>query len=370
MPISTIPTSGLSSDQGVNFRNLIINGDMSIAQRGTSVTGIGASDGYFTVDRFQYTREGSPSARFTQSQSTVVPSGQGFASSIKMDCTTAQGSLSSGDGFNIQHKIEGQNLQLLKYGTSSAVTLTLSFWVRATKTGTNIVWIYQNDDSRSQAQAYTISSADTWEKKTLTFVADTTGVIDNNNGEGFRISWWLGAGTNFQSGSLATTWQSHSSAITAVGQVNHADNTANDFYLTGVQLEVGTSASDFEFLPFDVNLQRCQRYFEQSFAYGTPTGTATGTGATRVPGTTDGSSNMTFNQTFRTVKRATPTITAYQDGGNSGQWNYSRNGASGQLSSNNWTTNNKQVGIYFTFGSGYNWGAGLIEGHWVADAEL
>ena len=261
MPISTIPTSGLSSDQGVNFRNLIINGDMSIAQRSTSVTGIGASDGYFTVDRFQYTREGSPSARFTQSQSTVVPSGQGFASSIKMDCTTAQGSLSSGDGFNIQHKIEGQNLQLLKYGSSSAETLTLSFWVRATKTGTNIVWIYQNDDSRSQAQAYTISSADTWEKKTLTVVADTTGVIDNNNGEGFRISWWLGAGTNFTSGSLATTWQSHSSAITAVGQVNHADNTANDFYLTGVQLEVGTSASDFEFLPFDVNLDRCMRYY-------------------------------------------------------------------------------------------------------------
>lgn len=265
MALSTIPFSGLGADasnQGVNFRNLIINGDMSIAQRGTSSTGIGASDGYFTVDRFQYTREGSPSARFTQSQSTVVPSGQGFASSIKMDCTTAQGSLSGGDGFNIQHKIEAQNLQLLKYGTSSAVTLTLSFWVRASKTGTNVVWIYQNDDGRSQAQAYTISSADTWEKKTLTFVPDTTGVIDNNNGEGFRISWWLGAGTNFTSGSLATTWQSHSSAITAVGQVNHADTSGNDFYLTGVQLEVGTSASDFEFLPYDVNLQRCLRYFE------------------------------------------------------------------------------------------------------------
>jgi len=281
MTVTTIPTAGIADTavstakiadnavtaskagfNNINFKNLIINGDMSIAQRGTSVTGIGASDGYFTVDRFQYTREGSPSARFTQSQSTVVPSGQGFASSIKMDCTTAQGSLSSGDGFNIQHKIEGQNLQLLKYGTSSAVTLTLSFWVRATKTGTNIVWIYQNDDARSQAQAYTISSADTWEKKTLTFSADTTGVIDNNNGEGFRISWWLGAGTNFQSGSLATTWQSHSSAIIAVGQVNHADNTANDFYLTGVQLEVGTSASDFEFLPYDVNKNRCDRYYK------------------------------------------------------------------------------------------------------------
>jgi hypothetical protein len=318
MAVTTIPTAGIADTaistakiadnsitnvktafDDVPFRNIIINGDMSVAQRATSSTGIGASDGYFTVDRFQYTKEGSPSARFTQSQSTVVPSGQGFASSIKMDCTTAQSSLSSGDGFNIQHKIEGQNLQLLKYGTSSAVTLTLSFWVRATKTGTNIVWIYQNDDSRSQAQAYTISSADTWEKKTLTFVADTTGVIDNNNGEGFRISWWLGAGTNFQSGSLATTWQSHSSAITAVGQVNHADNTANDFYLTGVQLEVGTTASDFEFIPYDVNFARCMRYYQDYSGFILWTTALDGNTSTRLGG------SITFNTTMR----ATPSVT-------------------------------------------------------------
>jgi len=271
MSKSQIATGGIADDavttaktsySAFPFRNLIINGDMSQAQRGTQTTGIGASDGYFTVDRFQYTKEGSPSARFTMRQDSTVPTGQGFASSLKMDCTTAQGSLSAGDGFNIQQKIEAQNLQLLRYGTSSAKTLILSFWVRAAKAGTNVVWIYQNDDARSQAQSYTISSADTWEKKTLTFAADTTGVIDNNNGEGFRISWWLGAGTNFTSGTLATTWESHTSANNAVGQVNHADTSGNDFYLTGVQLEVGTSASDFEFLPYDVNLNRCLRYYQ------------------------------------------------------------------------------------------------------------
>ena len=246
---------------------LIINGDMAVAQRGTQTTGIGASDGYFTVDRFQYAKEGSPSARFTISQSTVVPSGQGFSTSLKMDCTTAQSSLSAGDGFNIQQKIEAQNLQLLRYGTSSAKKITLSFWVRAAKAGTNVVWIYQNDDARSQAQSYTISSTDTWEKKIINFVADTTGVIDNNNGEGFRISWWLGAGTNFTSGSLATTWQSHSSAITAVGQVNNADTSGNDFYLTGVQLEVGEFDSDtippFPFESVGNNLEKCKRYYQK-----------------------------------------------------------------------------------------------------------
>jgi len=371
MALSTIPFSGLGADaskQGINFRNLIINGDMSIAQRSTSVTG-STSSGYLTVDRWNFARVGG--ATFSHSQTTDVPTGQGFANSYKIESTTGDGAMGASELNSLAHYFEAQNLNSLKWGTGSAESVTLSFWVKATVTGTYIVEFYNNDNSGDQLSAsYTINSANTWEKKTITVVGYTSGAFGNDNNTGMQINWWLGAGSDFQSGSLTGTWRTYADGNRAVGQVNTFENNNNTFYLTGVQLEVGTSASDFEFLPFDVNLQRCQRYFEQSFAYGTPTGTATGTGATRVPGTTDGSSNMTFNQTFRTVKRATPTITAYQDGGNSGQWNYSRNGASGQLSSNNWTTNNKQVGIYFTFGSGYNWGAGLIEGHWVADAEL
>ena len=255
MPISTIPTSGLSSDQGVNFRNLIINGDMSIAQRGTSSTGI-TGDGYFTVDRFK--NEMSSAGTWTQSQSTDVPSGQGFANSVKYDCTTANASLSAGTYGFITQRFEGQNLQMLKFGTSSAETLTLSFWVKSNKTGTYIAEIITFATTKSQ----TISSADTWEKKTLTFTGDTATAIANSNARSLNLVFWLVAGTNNTSGTLNTSFNTTVQANRAVGQVNLADSTSNEWYITGVQLEVGTSASDFEFVPFDVNLLRCQRYFE------------------------------------------------------------------------------------------------------------
>ena len=158
--IEDVPQSKI--DNNINFRNIIINGDMSIAQRGTSATGIGNGDtGYHTVDRWKFFENDSPSYEFTMSQSTDVPSGYGFATSLKMDCTTANGSLSSNSVLYFQQKIEGQNLQYLKKGTSSAESLTLSFWVKATKTGTNIVELRDMDNSRSISKSYSISSTNT-----------------------------------------------------------------------------------------------------------------------------------------------------------------------------------------------------------------
>jgi hypothetical protein len=241
-----------------NFRNIIINGDMSQAQRATSTASI-TGNGYHTIDR--YTTSASSVGTWTQSQSTTVPSGQGFASSLKMDCTTANGSLSSGSNLLIQQKIEGQNLQYLKKGTSSAESLTLSFWVRSNKTGTYIAELFDEDNSRQYSQSYTISSADTWEKKTITYAGDTTGTLGNDNAQSMRVNFWLSAGSNFTSGSLGTSWSANSNGIRAVGQVNLADSTDNEWYITGIQLEVGSAASDFEFLPVDVNLERCQRYY-------------------------------------------------------------------------------------------------------------
>jgi hypothetical protein len=235
---------------------------MSIAQRATSATGLGNGDtGYHTIDRYRFAEAGSPTFEFTQSQDTDVPSGQGFATSLKMDCTTAQGSLSASDVFYIEQRTEAQNLQYLKFGTSSATSLTLSFWVKSNKTGTYICLLYNIDPSRHISQSYTINSANTWEKKTLTFTGDTTGVINNDNGLGFITRWYLGAGTDYSSGTLQTSWGSENLTDQAVGQVNLADNTANNFWITGVQLEAGETASDFEFLPYDVNLQRCLRYY-------------------------------------------------------------------------------------------------------------
>ena len=245
----------------VGMKNIIINGDMSIAQRGTSATGLGNGDsGYHTVDRWRFFESGAPTFEFTMSQDTDVPTGQGFATSLKMDCTTAQGSLASGDDLRIVQRIEGQNLQYLKKGTSNAESLTLSFWVKSNKTGTYIAELFDYGNTRQISKAYTIDTANTWEKKTITFAGDTAGVFINDNARSLDVTWFLSAGTDFTSGTLSTSWSSSTDANRAVGQVNLADNTANEWYITGIQLEAGTTASDFEFLPVDINRYRCFRY--------------------------------------------------------------------------------------------------------------
>ena len=253
-------TTAKTSYNDIPFRNLVINGDISIAQRASSTASI-TGNGYHTIDRFNTIN--TTLGTWTQSQDTDVPSGYGFAKSLKMDCTTADASPASGDRLDIQQKFEGQNLQHLKKGTSSAESLTLSFWVKATKTGTNIVELWDSDNTRQISQSYTISSSDTWEKKTLTFAGDTTGALGNDNGNSLQVSWFLAVGSDYSSGTLSTSWTSNTNANRAVGQVNHADSTSNNFWITGVQLEVGTSASDFEFVPYDVNLQRCKRYCQE-----------------------------------------------------------------------------------------------------------
>ena len=264
MAITRIGNPAIADQRGVNFRNIIINGDMSIAQRGTSATGLGNNDsGYHTVDRFKFVENNAPTCEFTQTQSTDVPSGQGFVKSLKMDCTTAQTSLAGDDFIYINTSAEGQNLQYIKKGTSSAESLTLSFWVKSNKTGTYIFEIIDRDNSRAISKSYTISSASTWEKKTITLDGDTTGTLDNDNARSFEIIFWLLAGANFQSGTLQTSWNTRTTTNDAVGQVNLADSTSNEWYITGVQLEAGQVASDFEFLPYDVNLRRCMRYYQE-----------------------------------------------------------------------------------------------------------
>jgi hypothetical protein len=240
------------------FKNLIINGAMQVAQRGTSVTGVTAS-GYYTADRFRIslTSQGT----WTQSVETDAPTGSGFRNSLKMLCTTADASPAATDLIYLQHRIEGQNLQQIAKGTSSAKQLTLSFWVKANVTGTYIAELEDIDNSRQVSAAYTISASATWEKKTITFPADTTGALDNNNELSFVLGFWLGAGSNRTSGTLNTSWASLVDANRAVNQTNLAAATNNYWQVTGVQLEVGSTATDYEFKPIDVELARCQRYY-------------------------------------------------------------------------------------------------------------
>ena len=237
-------------------RNLIINGAMNVAQRGTSETGV-TTFGYYACDRyiFELTNTGT----WTLSQSTDAPAG--FANSFKLDCTTADASLAAGDIVIFSQRFEGQDLQHLQKGTSSAKSLTASFWVKSSKTGTYILEIDDNDNARNINKSYTVNAANTWEYKTITFEGDTTGTLDNDNGFSFRVIFWLAAGSDWSSGTLATSWESTTNANRAVGNVNLADSTSNEFYLTGVQLEVGTVATEFEHRSFGEELALCQRYY-------------------------------------------------------------------------------------------------------------
>jgi len=316
---SLLDSSGLVTNDKLDNpgrRNILINGDMRIAQRATSVTGKTAS-GYYTVDRWRNTISGLGTWSF--SQSTDTPTGQGFGYSLKLDCTTADGSPATGDYFILTQLLEGQDLQRLKKGTSNAESVTVSFWVKSTKTGTYILEFEDADNTRSISQSYTVDSASTWEKKTLTFAGDTTGAFTNDNNTSLVVNFWYGAGTDYTSGTLNTSWGSRTAANIAPGLTNLGDNTANELYITGVQLEVGSTASDFEHKPFGEELVLCQRYFQKSYAQGTPVGNASSTNRYYylIGGNTD-TTNKGGSYTLQTQMRATPTMTFYNDSGTSG----------------------------------------------------
>jgi hypothetical protein len=306
--------SGTVQNQSA-FKNIIINGDMSIAQRATSTASV-TTTGYYTCDRWNWiTGYGT----VTLSQDTDVPTGQGFATSFKADVTTA-GTEASGEYVLVRQRIEGQNLQYLKKGTASAESLTASFWIKSTKTGTYIAELYDADNTRQISKSYTVDTTNTWEKKTITFAGDTSGAFGNDNGGSLFLNLYLSAGTDYTSGTLNTSWNSSTDANRVVGQVNAQDNTANNIYFTGVQLEAGTTASDFEFLPVDVNLGRCQRYYQKSYAYATAVGTNTTTGIRTTGG---GAGSLTTGYIYGDIQlkgsmRTAPTITTYDKAGNSG----------------------------------------------------
>ena len=271
--IEDVPQSKL--DNNINFRNIIINGDMSIAQRGTSATTLALSSGgfrYNDVDRFAVNAGNVSSGQVSTEQ---INSGlDGFPKAKRITVTTAEVSPATNGYLSIVHNIEGQNLQYIKYGTSNALALTLSFYIRSSVTGNFAGNIIQTDSRPSQNRAfifnYTINSANTWEKKTISILADASGVIDNDNNNSFEINLtYLYLGSDYSNGTL-NTWNSNPSGNSYSNnatRVNLLATSGATFDITGVQLEAGTTASDFEFLPRDISLQRCYRY-----CYKTPTG--------------------------------------------------------------------------------------------------
>jgi len=253
----------IGSQTALSNRNIVINGAMQVAQRATSASAK-SSAGFHVVDRFKFVNNTSTGAVDIE-QSTTVPAGQGFGSSLKVSTSTAKATLTGTNEFGIQQRIEGRNLQVLNHGTSSASKATLSFWVRSNKTGTYVVWFYKEGSNRNIQRQFTISSADTWEKKALTIDGDTSGSIANDSSNELEFFIVLGTGPDRSSGTAPTTWQTLDNADRYVGQtVNILDSTSNNFYLTGVQLEVGEQATPFEHRSFGDELARCQRYYWQT----------------------------------------------------------------------------------------------------------
>ena len=298
----------IGSGQAQGNKNFIINGDMQVSQRATGATAVGS--GYYTIDRFKTHK--SNDGAFTIEQSTDNPFGTG--NSLKMAVTTADTSVAAGQYLFLSQSIEAQNLQSLLYGTSSAKTVTLSFWVKSNKTGTYVITLYKSDNTISVIPVeYTIDSANTWEKKTITvtptaggtsLITASGGAIDNNNAEGMMVIFGLAWGSTY-AGGTNNTWSSNSNHYSTSNQVNWMDSTSNNFYLSQVQLEIGETATPFEHRSYADELIRCQRYYQSmdyTFDYGTT------------------SANIFYytNFSFPITMRATPTMTASAYGSNTG----------------------------------------------------
>ena len=311
-------------------RNKVINGAMQIAQRSTSVASI-TSGNYYVCDRWRlgYGTAGT----WTLSQSTDTP--DNFGKSLKMDCTAANTSLSVGSNLQLIQYFEGQDLQDVAKGTSSAKEITVSFYVKTNKTGTYVVELMDHDNSnRHCSKSYTVSDTN-WNRYTLTFPADTTGALDDDANKSFEVGFWLVAGGTFQGSSLRQTWGTLSQGSRAVGQVNLADSTSNEWYLTGVQLEVRSQATAFEYHSFGEELALCQRYYETSY----PTGYSAGHNFNDVyPFNTSKPISQNYIASDDTTtaisyplmvnKRANPTVTIYsaKDGTSGQAWTYKGTG--------------------------------------------
>ena len=238
-------------------RNLLYNGAMQVAQRGTSVSSQYVSN-YYTVDRWQWFSNAT-GARWDMAQDTDAP--DGFSNSWKITCSQALASPASGDYYQVSQRLEGYDIQHLAKGLSNAKQVTLSFWVKSNVTGTYIARLL-DQNNRAIHRSYTVNTVNTWEYKTLTYAGDTSGTITSANTEGWRLTFWLGSGSSYNSGTLQTSWGSYVPTNSAVGNVNLASAVNNYWQITGVQLELGDKATPFEHRSFGEELALCERYYQ------------------------------------------------------------------------------------------------------------
>jgi len=251
-----VKDGGIGGHQIGGRRNIVINGAMQVAQRATSVTGLGADgSAYNTLDRFK-TSFSSTAGRLTMTQTADGPSG--FANCLKFDCTTADTSIAAGEYLVLANRIEGQDLQQLKKGTSDAEKVTVSFYVKGNANATYAFELYDAVGGRHASQLFNVTTS--WNRISLTFNGDTTDTLADSNALALELNFWLHAGSNFTSGTISADFASADNTRRAAGISSFFDSTDRTFFLTGLQMEVGSQATPFEHRSFGEELALCQRY--------------------------------------------------------------------------------------------------------------
>jgi len=360
---------GAVYDSGaLSNRNMVYNGAMQVAQRGTSSTGLGATSGYYTVDRFATNFGGSTSGRITMTQESITDLA-GFSKALKIACTTADTSLASSEYFTIAQSLEGSDCQRLKKGTSSAEKVTVSFYVKGNAAAT-YVFELQDQSSREISQQFSVTTS--WNRVVLTFIADTSGAITNTNTYGLGFSFWLAGGSNFNSGDSAdlnSTWNAvGNDGSRAAGISNFFDSTSRTLFITGLQIEVGSEATPFEHRPFGDELARCQRYYFQSPSYSAGS-SGTGADVQFYHSYLKSANNWEWSTGFFPVEmRANPTLTS-SDGATDGKIGHWTSGGGGSTQGHDpWQVLPKTNRIVVN-----EYGTGSIYGfyfNYKADAEL
>lgn len=356
-------------------QNFIINGDFEINQRAvTSIANI-TSAGHWTADRWFGQSFGTIGV--TQSRSTTVPTNDRYTTSTKFACTSA----ASGTGYAINYTTRLEGYDVVKLGLARGAAATLSFWVRSSRTGTYGVTV--NSGYRGAAYnfsyyiaTYSISQANTWEYKTITITGNTSAYTTwyTDNGNGLELTFNITGGSGIATATATNSWVESNTAGYFYGatttQSAWGTSTADEFYITGVQLERGTSASPFRRYGLTIpgELAACQRYYQKSYILDHAPGTNTDLGAMQFAGTANGGGNTVTPITLRVQMRAAPSVSFWAANGAANVWDYERSGASGQLTAN--PSGVGTSGFRGYVGTGVSWAAVSTYGHWAANAEM
>ena len=303
-----ITASSLNGGQFGGRRNIVINGLHKISQRGTAnVTGLGDGDeGYPLTDRWRHTI-GAGAGRYTASQEAITDL-PGFATCLKIACTTPDTDIAASERFILEQRLEGQDLQQLKKGTSDAEPVTVSFYVKGHDSATYTVGLYDTDGRQVGA---TFSVTTSWARQTVTFPGDTSGALADNNSAQLHLRFFLHGGSNYTSGTLATAWENATNANQISSSANSIfESDSATFFITGVQMEVGSVATPFEHLSHAESLALCQRYFYRwktdgeafsNLCIGGCTSTSVARGVAQLPQIMRSNASVSSSGTFRIV---------------------------------------------------------------------